>query len=119
MSKNTKVISYTFFLSQAVIILLSLIVYRYLSLLHYINISFYISSLFLFTSLIFFSMGSGFFDNVTKSFRLVFAGKGESRSSIEEMRPLSQVVSFNYSPLFIVAMINLAIMCAALFIYYL
>lgn len=89
-----------------------------ISVLSYINNSFYISSLLLLISLAIFTVNTGFFDVVTKSFRLIFAGKDVTRETEDEMRPLSQIITIKYSPLLFVGFINLALCLAALFFYY-
>lgn len=89
-----------------------------ISLLNYIDKSFYISSLLLFISLAIFTVNTGFFDVVTKSFRLIFAGKDVTRENVDEMRPLSQIITIKYSPLLFVGFINLVLCLATLFFYY-
>lgn len=106
-----------FLCCEVVIFLTSLILYREISLLHYINISFYIGGLFIILCLLFFTVQSGFFDVVTKSFRRVFAGKDVTKQEVEEMTPLSQVITFNYSPLFITGLCVLISMLIALLLY--
>ncbi|MFE8700377.1 DUF3899 domain-containing protein [Cytobacillus sp. FJAT-54145] len=109
---------FLFLISQLAIILISIFNYQSVTLLHYINISFYISCLFLFTSLIIFTVNTGFFDRITKSFRLIFSGKDVTKEMVEEMRPLSQVISFNYSPILMNGILNTFLMLIALSIYY-
>jgi hypothetical protein len=88
------------------------------SLLNYINKSFYLSSLLLLLSLAIYTVNTGFFDSVTKSFRLIFGGKDITRESVEEMRPLSKIITFNYSSLMVIGFFNLILCLLALFFYY-
>ncbi|MBT2678215.1 DUF3899 domain-containing protein [Bacillus sp. ISL-35] len=114
-------IFFGFFSSQLIILILSLLYHRSLTLLSYIDISFYIASALLFTSLIVYSVNSGFFDTMSYSFRTVFSKKedGEKKKSFEDMTPLSELVTFNANPLLIVGLLDLALMLAALYVYYL
>lgn len=110
-----------FFISQLLILILSLVYHQSISLLGYINISFYIASTLIFLSLIVFTVNSGFFDAISYSFRSVFTGKedGEKKKSFDEMTPLSELVTINANPLLLVGLFNFILMLAALFIYYL
>jgi hypothetical protein len=114
-------IFYGFLGSQGLIMLFSLVYQQSISLLSYINISFYIASFLLFTSLIVFTVNSGFFDSFSHSFRTVFAGKGEGekKKSIDEMTPLSELVTFNANPILVVGLLDFFLMLAALSFYYL
>ncbi len=107
-----------FLLCSQLIIFILMFFSNSISLLSYINKSFYITSLLLFISLAIFTVNTGFFDVVTKSFRLIFAGKDVTRETVDEMRPLSQIITINYSPLLFIGFINLALCLAALFFYY-
>ncbi|GAM16572.1 DUF3899 domain-containing protein [Mesobacillus selenatarsenatis] len=114
-------IFYGFLISQLLIFILSLVYQQSISLLSYINISFYIASTLLFTSLIVFTVNSGFFDAISYSFRIVFAGKeeGEKKKSLHEMTPLSELVTLNANPLLMVGLLDFMLMLAALSVYYL
>ena len=103
--------------SQIVIVILMFFSNSF-SLLNYINKSFYVSSLLLLLSLTIFTVNTGFFDTVTKSFRLIFGGKDMTRESVEEMRPLSKVLTFNYSSLLIIGFFDLVLCLLSLFFYY-
>ena len=107
-----------FFITQVLIFILSLVYQQSISLLSYINISFYIASTLLFTSLIVFTVNSGFFDAISYSFRTVFAGKEEKKKSFNEMTPLSELVTINANPLFLVGLLDFMLMLAALYVYY-
>lgn len=110
-------IIYLFLASQATILLLSFLIYKEISLLLYINISFYIGSLFIFLSLLFFTVRSGFFDVVTKSFRQVFAGKHATKKELEEIPMLSDMISFNVLPFLLNGLLVTFCMLGALYIY--
>lgn len=118
MFRQRKILSFLLLSSQIAVFLCSFIIYHEITILHYINVSFYIASIFLFLSLFIFTLNSGFFDFATKSFRLIFSGKNVTREEIEEMRPLSEIFTFNYSPVFVIGVFNLGLMLIALFIYY-
>lgn len=117
MKKQINRIIIMFTVSQLIIFLLSFLVLKDISLLHYINISFYIGSIFIFVSLLITTVNSGFFDVVSNSFRLFFAGKSMTKKEVEEMRPLSKVITFDYSPIFINGVLITVVMLIALFIY--
>lgn len=107
-----------FLISNIVIFLLSFLFYQELSLLLYINISFYIGTLFIFVSLLFLTIKSGFFDQVTKSFRMVFAGKNTTKKEIEEMTLPSQTISISVLPFLMNGLTIIVFMMVALYIYY-
>lgn len=106
-----------FCISQLLTILLSIIVVKQISLLSYINISFYIGFLFIFISLLFLTVKSGFFDVITKSFRLVFRGKHVTKKEVEEMERPSNIFEFNIIPLLICGLLMIVFMLGALYIY--
>ena len=118
MKKSWHLTFYLFTFSQIAISLISFILFQKFTLLTYINISFYLGSLFIFLSLIFFTVKSGFFDFVTKSFRLIFAGRDVTKKQVDEMLPLSKVISFNYSSLFLNGVLVTLFMLVALYFYY-
>lgn len=103
--------------SQTLVFILMYILDGNFSLLGYINRSFYIASIGLFLSLTIYTINTGFFDVVTRSFRLLFAGKDVTRQNVDEMTPLSEIISINYSPLFIVGLSNLLLSLLALYVY--
>lgn len=117
MKKQINQIIMFFLVSQIVIFLLSFLVSKEISLLHYINTSFYIGASFIFISLLFITVQSGFFDVVSHSFRLFFSGKTMTKKEVDEMRPLSKVITFNYNPLFINGLLIILVMLVALYIY--
>ncbi|MDQ0153896.1 DUF3899 domain-containing protein [Robertmurraya andreesenii] len=104
-----------FLFSEAIIF--SFIFFNEMSLLSYINISFYIGSLFIFVSLLFFTVKSGFFDAVTKSFRDVFARKNAAKKDVQEMLLPSEMISFNIFPYLVNGLLIILTMLVALSIY--
>ncbi|CAM3663305.1 DUF3899 domain-containing protein [Mesobacillus zeae] len=105
--------------SQILTFLFSIVFQREISLLHYINYSFYIASSLLFVSLIVYTVNTGFFDNVSKSFRQIFASREKlDTGPKEEMMPLSEIISFNYFPLAWAGLGNMLLMLVALAAYY-
>lgn len=119
MKKQIKSSFYLLLLSQIVIFFISFILYRNISLLHYINISFFLALLFIVFSLTIFIINTGFFDVTDRSFRrLLFTKRGVSKEQIEQIRPLSEVFTFNYLPILICGIMTLSCMLAALFCYY-
>lgn len=111
---------YWFIPSQIVIFLITIFKNHTVNLLHYINISFMLGGLFIFFGLTIYVLSSGFFDVTVYSFRRVFKvnGKELSREELNEMRPFSELVSFNFLPLLLNGILILAIMFICLFIYY-
>lgn len=106
-----------FLISQISIFAIEIIFFKELSLLSYINISFYIGFLFIFSSLLFFTVKSGFFDAVTKSFRQVFIGKSTQKEEIEQMLLPSMMITFNVLPFLLNGLFVTLIMLIALSIY--
>lgn len=114
-----KKIVFSVICTQILIAAISLFKYNEMGLLNYINISFYIASILLLASLVIFTINSGFFDVVSKSFRKMFYLERRSETdSSEEIVPLSELITFNYYPIAVTGCIDLLLMLAALFIYY-
>lgn len=109
---------FLFLLAQALVIVLSFLTVHSISLLEYINFSFYIGGLFILFSLFFFVVEKGFFDAITKSFRLIFGRRHVTKKEVNEMKPPSQLISFNYSPFFLSGLLIIGCMLIALFIYF-
>ncbi|KKI93698.1 hypothetical protein WQ54_03115 [Bacillus sp. SA1-12] len=109
-----------FIVSFCATILLSFLIYHKLTLLHFINLSFFIAGAFLFLALLTITVKGGFFDGITYGFRRTFISKGKvlSKNEVKEMKPISEMITFHYSPLLINGLLMLAIMLIALFIYY-
>jgi hypothetical protein len=115
-----KKIIYLLLFSQAAILALSFAWFKDITLLNYINISFYIASILLLVSLLIYTINSGFFDNISRSFRHIFASKGSyTQKEKEELIPLSAIISVNYHPLVIIGFLDLLLMFIALTVYYL
>ncbi|MGM7719570.1 DUF3899 domain-containing protein [Metabacillus sp. Hm71] len=109
-----------FILSLCATILLSFLIYHKLTLLYFINISFFIAGSFLFLALLTMTVKGGFFDGITYGFRRTFVSKGKelSKDEIQEMTPVSEMITFHYSPFLRNGLLMLAVMLIALFIYY-
>lgn len=104
--------------TQLAIVVTSFIIEHKISLLSYINISFYITSFFLLTSLLLFTIHSGFYDVISRSFNLVFS-RGQNKRSFEEIPRLSELITVDQKPLLFYGLLNAFFMVIALFIYYL
>ncbi|MFS0750036.1 DUF3899 domain-containing protein [Oceanobacillus sp. 1P07AA] len=96
-------------ISQLLIILITLLMYKRLDLLSYINVAFVIGSILLLISLTLFVIKGRFFDIVFFSFQNIF-----SRMEDKDRSPLSKLVPQNYSALFIASIVTIVIMLAAL-----
>lgn len=107
--------------SLCLTILLSFFTYQKLTLLNFINISFFFASGLLFIAFLTITVKGGFFDGITYGFRRMFISKGKelSKKEVEEMTPVSELITFSHSPFLISGLILTAIMVMALFIYYL
>ncbi|MBI0579728.1 DUF3899 domain-containing protein [Neobacillus cucumis] len=112
--KKTLIISAAF---QLLIISLSFIFYQKVSLLSYINISFYISFALLLFSLVLFTVKTGFFDAIAKSFNLA-ATRGKEKRSLSEIPSLSEMVTINQKPFVFHGIITGFLMFIALGFYY-
>lgn len=121
MDRRFKKIFYGFFGSQLAIFAISLIFFKEISLLIFINVSFYVASAMLFTSLMIYTVNSGFFDTMSYSFRAIFASsdENEKKRSIEEITPLSEMVTINTFPVLAIGLFDFILMLAGLFFYYL
>ncbi|MBV7508517.1 DUF3899 domain-containing protein [Bacillus sp. sid0103] len=104
-------------LSQLAIISISFIAYHKVSLLSYINISFYFSAVLLLTSLLVYTIHSGFYDVISRSFSFAFQ-RGQNKRRFDEIPPLSELVTFNHKPLVFYGLIIGLFMAIALVIYY-
>jgi Domain of unknown function (DUF3899) len=104
-------------LLQFSIIIVSLVFYHKVSLLSYINISFYLTSALLLTALLVYTIHSGFFDVISRSFSLAFQ-RGHNKRRFDEIPPLSELVTVNQKPLVVYGLVNGMFMGIALFIYY-
>jgi|SRR5579875_809954 len=103
-------------LTQVVIVLLSFIFYHKISLLSYINISFYISAVFLLLSLLIYTIQSGFYDVISKSFNMI--GSRGIKRKFSEVPALSELVTINKKPLLVHGLVSGLFMLIALVIYY-
>jgi hypothetical protein len=108
---------FTVALTQVAIILLSFIFKHKISLLSYINISFYISAALLLSSLLVYTIQTGFYDVISKSFNLA-ASRGTDKRKFSEVPALSELVTIDKKPLLFHGLVSGAFMLLALFIYY-
>jgi len=114
-----KKISWWFFPSQILVFLISFIKYHSIGLVQYINISFIIGGILLFISIAIFLLNTGFFDVTVEGFRKVFNKNSKSpEEELDELRPVSEVITFNYMPMFINSLIMMFLMALALILYY-
>jgi hypothetical protein len=104
-------------LIQFFIIITSFIYYHKISLLSYINISFYISATLLIISLLIYTIHSGFFDVISKSFNYSFT-RGKDNRSWDEVPSLSELITVNQKPLLFYGLCTSLFMLIALFVYY-
>lgn len=103
---------------QIFILIISYLTIHRVTLLSYINISFYVSSALMFTSLLIYTIRTGFFDAISKSFNFL-ATRGKDRKSIHDVPALSEMVTINQKPLFFYGFFTGLFMLIALFFYYL
>ncbi|MDN3015078.1 DUF3899 domain-containing protein [Paenibacillus sp. BSR1-1] len=103
--------------TQLAIFSLSFIFNHDISLLSYINISFYISAAFLLTALLLYTIHSGFYDVISRSFTLAFS-RGHRNKKFSEIPGLSELVTVNQKPLLFIGLVNGFLMLLALFAYY-
>ncbi|MGZ4159823.1 MAG: DUF3899 domain-containing protein [Neobacillus sp.] len=104
-------------LFQIAILIISLITYHKISLLSYINISFYFSAGLLITSLLLYTIHTGFFDVISKSFNHAFT-RGKDKRSWDEIPSLSELITVNQQPLLFYGISTGLFMLIALFVYY-
>ncbi|PKR86759.1 DUF3899 domain-containing protein [Heyndrickxia camelliae] len=107
-----------FFPSQILVFLISFIKYRSIGLVQYINISFIIGGILLFISIAIFLLNTGFFDVTVEGFRRVFNKNKLTKEELDDLRPVSEVITFNYLPMLINGLIMLFLMAFALILYY-
>ena len=102
-------------------ILLSFFIYQKLTLLSFINISFFFGAGLLFIAFLTLTVKGGFFDGITYGFRRMFVSKGKelSKQEVEEMTPVSELLTFNHSPFLISGIIVTVFMTLATILYYL
>ncbi|OIK08363.1 hypothetical protein BIV60_26650 [Bacillus sp. MUM 116] len=111
---KTLIISAVF---QLLIFFLSFIIYQGISLVSYINISFYISFVLLLLSLVIYTIKTGFFDTIAKSFNFA-ATRGKEKRTFSEIPSLSEMVTINQKPLVFHGLIMGILMLIALGFYY-
>lgn len=104
-------------LLQLSIFIFSFVLYHKVSMLSYINISFYITSALLLTSLLLYTIQSGFFDVISRSFSFAFQ-RGINKRRFDEIPSLSELVAVNQRPLVFYGLGTGLLMVIALIIYY-
>ncbi|WP_420491972.1 DUF3899 domain-containing protein [Neobacillus drentensis] len=104
-------------LTQLLILIISLLSKKGFSLLSYIDISFYVSSLLLLTFLLLYTINSGFYDGIGKSFNLAFS-RGQNNRKFEDIPALSELITFNQSPLLFHGLANFLLMLISCCLYY-
>jgi hypothetical protein len=104
-------------LTQVLILITSSFSKKGFSLLSYIDISFYVSALLLLISLLLYTINSGFFDVIGKSFILAFS-RGHNKRNFHDIPALSELITINQKPLLFHGLVNGLIMLAAIFLYY-
>lgn len=114
-SPNNSVILVAF--TQLSIFILSFIFYGEISIVSYINISFYISFALLLAFLLIFTIQSGFYDAIFKSFNFALSFRTNKRR-FEDVPGLSELVTINKNPFLFYAIINGLFMVIALVVYY-
>jgi len=103
--------------TQLTILLISLISHRKLSLLSYINISFLFSAALLLAALLIYTIHSGFYDAISRSFNLVFS-RGKEDRKFEDIPRLSEMITINERPLLFHGLMTGLFMFIALIAYY-
>ncbi|WP_066252148.1 DUF3899 domain-containing protein [Neobacillus drentensis] len=104
-------------LLQLSILIVSFFLDHKIALLSYINISFYFTSALLLTSLLLFTIHSGFFDVISRSFSFAFQ-RGQNKRRFDEIPPLSELITVNQRPLVFYGLGTGLFMGIALFFYY-
>lgn len=104
-------------LTQVLIIIISSLPNKGFSLRGYIDISFYISALLLLISLLLYTINSGFYDVMGKSFNLAFS-RGHNKRNFHDIPALSELITINQKPLLFHGLVNGLLMLAAIFVYY-
>ncbi|AZB42357.1 DUF3899 domain-containing protein [Bacillus sp. FJAT-42376] len=97
-----------------------LVYYKELSLLGMINSTFMVGGILLFVSLFGTVAQSGFFDAAAYGMRRTFRiqGKDMDKKEVDEMRPVSKLISFSVAPLLFASLALLGFMLIGLGLYY-
>ncbi|WP_396953977.1 DUF3899 domain-containing protein [Neobacillus niacini] len=103
-------------LTQIAILVLSFFFYKKITLLSYINISFYMTAALLLLSLLIYTIQSGFYDAIGKSFNLAFSK--DRKRKFTEIPSLSEMVTIDKRPLFFHGLVTGLFMLIALVAYY-
>ncbi|OLS41811.1 DUF3899 domain-containing protein [Bacillus sp. MRMR6] len=102
---------------QLLILLLSYMIYQKISLISYINISFYFASAFLLSGLLIYTVYTGFFDVISKSFNLAFT-RGKDERKFNDVPGLSELINIDQKPLFFYGFWMGFLMLIALTVFY-
>ncbi|MBO0961199.1 DUF3899 domain-containing protein [Neobacillus sp. MM2021_6] len=113
LKKKLIILSFT----QIAIIIISYFYQQEISLLNYINISFLFTAGLLLFSLLLYTIHSGFYDAISRSFNLFFSKGGEKRN-FEDIPRLSEMITVNEKPLLFHGLMNGLFMIIALLVYY-
>ncbi|MCV9887054.1 DUF3899 domain-containing protein [Metabacillus halosaccharovorans] len=100
--------------------LLSFIIYQKLTILSFINISFFFALGLLFISFFTITVKGGFFDGITYGFRRMFVSKGKelSKQEVNEMTPVSELLTFDHSPFLTSGLVMTGIVVIGTILYY-
>lgn len=106
--------------SLCLTILLSFIIYQKLTILSFINISFFFALGLLFISFFTITVKGGFFDGITYGFRRMFVSKGKvlSKQEVNEMTPVSELLTFDHSPFLTSGLVMTGIVVIGTVLYY-
>ncbi|PLS02930.1 hypothetical protein [Neobacillus cucumis] len=106
-----------FSITQAIIVIISLIFHHNITLIHYIDISFFITAGLILLSLLLYTIHSGFYDVISKSFNLAFS-RGRDKRRFDDIPGLSELITLDEKPLLLHGIFNGLLMAAALVVYY-
>ena len=104
-------------ITQLIILIILFLYHHKITLIHYIDISFYFTSGFILLSLLLYTIHSGFYDIISKSFNIASSRDREKRR-FEDVPGLSELITLNEKPLLFHGIFNGLLMTAALIAYY-
>ncbi|MED4227359.1 DUF3899 domain-containing protein [Neobacillus cucumis] len=104
-------------ITQLIIFIILLLSDHKITLIHYIDISFYFTAGFILLSLLLYTIHSGFYDVISKSFNVAFSRDREKRK-FKNVPGLSELITLNEKPLLFHGLFNGLLMTAALIAYY-
>ncbi|MFK9095291.1 DUF3899 domain-containing protein [Bacillus salipaludis] len=109
---------YILLFTQLAINIISFISYRKISLISYINISFLFTAALLLLTTLIYTIHSGFYDAISRSFNLAFS-RGKDERRLEDIPRLSEMITVDEKPLLFHGLMNGLFMMIALIAYYL